>query len=350
MPVTTRYGPPIYNPTNGAYLGLSWTESDSRPITDRRHKPEDLFASSTAMTWSRERSQNALYLAYKHPYDSKYDSWGILYDGQEATFSWTDDMYAVRMKLLDAVKRQNVNLAMVMAEYRETCSQFLNLSRTLYQGYRNLRRMNLRGFYSSKEFSKRWIEYQFGLAPVASDLQGLCDSLADNLREGIHIHKSVSNVGRQNYTRSFPDTSGNGRLTVEEIEYFSIRLDARWSVRDSTLHNVSRFGFSNPAALAYELVPFSFVVDWMFPVGGWLTHLDTLNGINLLYIQNTKTVRHRICSESNSGHAAIGRTETKGRSQVSDNLQITPFRYEPSESLKKVLTGLSLLRIIQKGT
>jgi hypothetical protein len=36
---------------------------------------------------------------------------------------------------------------------------------------------------------------------------------------------------------------------------------------------------SNPAALAWELVPYSFVVDWMIPVGDYLSSLDAVNGL-----------------------------------------------------------------------
>lgn len=41
-------------------------------------------------------------------------------------------------------------------------------------------------------------------------------------------------------------------------------------------------GLLDPLTLAWELIPFSFVVDWFLPVGTYLSQLTALNGLTLM--------------------------------------------------------------------
>jgi hypothetical protein len=41
-------------------------------------------------------------------------------------------------------------------------------------------------------------------------------------------------------------------------------------------------GLTNPLAIAWELVPFSFVLDWLVPVGTWLQSLDATLGVKFV--------------------------------------------------------------------
>jgi hypothetical protein len=50
---------------------------------------------------------------------------------------------------------------------------------------------------------------------------------------------------------------------------------------NSTLSNtLTQFGLANPLSLAWEILPYSFVVDWMLPIGPWLSNLDYTNGLS----------------------------------------------------------------------
>ena len=43
--------------------------------------------------------------------------------------------------------------------------------------------------------------------------------------------------------------------------------------------SASQIGLTNPALLAWDVLPFSFVVDWFLPLGGYLSSLDSMLGI-----------------------------------------------------------------------
>jgi hypothetical protein len=52
-------------------------------------------------------------------------------------------------------------------------------------------------------------------------------------------------------------------------------------VRSSApLSNLAKVGILNPLQLAWEVVPYSFVVDWFLPIGNWLGGLDAAAGLD----------------------------------------------------------------------
>ena len=51
------------------------------------------------------------------------------------------------------------------------------------------------------------------------------------------------------------------------------RIKLVYSLRDFLLVLFSQLGLVNPLEIVWEWFPYSFVVDWMLPVGGWFSVL-----------------------------------------------------------------------------
>lgn len=45
---------------------------------------------------------------------------------------------------------------------------------------------------------------------------------------------------------------------------------------------LSRIGLTNPAVLAWDVIPWSFVVNWVIPIGDWLESIDSTVGLDYL--------------------------------------------------------------------
>jgi hypothetical protein len=56
-----------------------------------------------------------------------------------------------------------------------------------------------------------------------------------------------------------------------------VRYSLCYDVPSWVLKDVSELGLSNPLSTLYELTPYSFVLDWVVPVGDWLSVLDAGN-------------------------------------------------------------------------
>jgi hypothetical protein len=48
------------------------------------------------------------------------------------------------------------------------------------------------------------------------------------------------------------------------------------------LNFLAQTGFTNPINLAYEVLPFSFVLDWLLPVGPWLETISAWDGLEFV--------------------------------------------------------------------
>jgi hypothetical protein len=81
-------------------------------------------------------------------------------------------------------------------------------------------------------------------------------------------------------------------------------------IANQTVRRAVALGVANPASIAWELVPYSFVVDWFVPVGNTLeamtatAGLDFVKGSNL-YVENM-TEKTRFNDDWN-GDRAISR-------------------------------------------
>jgi hypothetical protein len=58
-----------------------------------------------------------------------------------------------------------------------------------------------------------------------------------------------------------------------------IRYVVYYQVNYPEMPSYTALGLTNPALLAWELVPFSFVLDWLLPIGDWLSSLDATVGL-----------------------------------------------------------------------
>lgn len=85
------------------------------------------------------------------------------------------------------------------------------------------------------------------------------------------------------YSKTFGSASSLGHGVGHAEVYCSsyTRIDALPA--NETLISLASSGVTNPLLVAWELVPFSFVVDWAIPVGAWLESLDAMLGYGECY-------------------------------------------------------------------
>lgn len=346
MPVSVKRGPYIVD-SNGQILGYSSTEILVKPDSVKRVRPSPLTLRDS--TYRTVYSQSEVRVLYR-PFPGVSTAETILSSGFEYSGNDAPALDGAVMKLRGKIKNEASNLAVFSAEFRQSCSLFRSLAGELYQGFRAIKRGHLvdayRDLSRDRGFSKKWIEYQFGLVPLVSDLKSTCDGLADSLRNGIRLQARVSNKDIQTYKRVFRNAYGNIE-TQEEFYKVDVRLKAEYTISDITLRNVSRFGFVNAPAAAWELIPFSFVVDYVYGVGDWLSSLDALNGItDLVFVQGIKTTHDAVTSVNVQQGAARSNATYLARSGPSTSLGLPYPKWDPSDSYKKVLNGLALLRLL----
>jgi hypothetical protein len=253
-------------------------------------------------------------------------------------------------KLRTLIKQEAVNLAQLMAEYRQTCSMFVSLATDIVITFRSIR--SGRGFSDfvtllqlprgekQKRLADRWLQYQYGLKPLISDLYESTNWVADKLRAGFPRKARASH--RNELRASSNGGSSHSGAILRNFEERVCTKSVQYWIREEGLAQLSQVGITNPALLAWELIPYSFVVDQMIPVGNFLASLDALVAIKDLKVVNVDWWRQECTSQVYGQKAGFYFHEEFNRT-VQSTLGLPRLTYKPSESLTAVLNGLALL-------
>jgi hypothetical protein len=202
------------------------------------------------------------------------------------------------VKALLNLKDQKVNFAQAYAERRQTAQLVTSSLNRMTQSLNALARASLGGRKaavreawrilrglkrSPRSIPQSWLEYQYGWNPLMSDIKGSIDSLQkyDKSRDWVVTVKGSKLEKSSGFWDSHPSNPRTDGLdyfvgTKSTFAGVFVRLDV--IPDNSFLATVTSLGLTNPALLAWELVPYSFVVDWFLPIGDWLSTLDATLG------------------------------------------------------------------------
>jgi len=215
--------------------------------------------------------------------------------------SYCSDAYTrARSKLADAMS-SNVNLAQSLGERRQTALMLANSIERIRKGAHALRHGDIgsaveafasdgkhfrsgitpaaRAAARTKDFSNLWLEMKYGWRPLLSDIYGAIDLLSQNLLVD-SWYTNVSARATAYNQRSGKDSDGRVGTWVTKSRT-RVRYSVNYRVGDELKRLAAQTGLSNPALLAWELLPYSFVVDWFIPVGNYLEGLTAFDGFVL---------------------------------------------------------------------
>lgn len=217
-----------------------------------------------------------------------------------------------RSKVLLEMKDQKVNLAQAYAERMQTVRMFENTVKRVTEGVVHLRKANwnaaARSFGLAESARKHrkhikrmkkdpdsavanaWLELQYGWRPLLEDVHGSAELIAQkNLREvRTRVRKSVSGY-EEGVARDFQ--SGSEHHLSEYTLKYTVSYIIYYATPSDSIKTLAQVGITNPALIVWELTPWSFVVDWLLPVGNFLSSLDATTG--LVFEKGCKTVFSR---------------------------------------------------------
>lgn len=226
------------------------------------------------------------------------------------------------------VAESYVDMGQFVAEFKQTCRLFdetaamaISLTRKLmaidkslfrrgyHWNYENGSRMikdlakrnlNKRALSrNSKALGNLWLQYRYGLRPLLSEMQGAIDALTRVLSSrysvhGVKLHydsDSSSDVG--NISTSLCPT-GSVQSDVDRQLKLIAKAGCMYSFESRAFDHLTAFGWNDLFKLGWELIPYSFVVDWIINVGDWLSHISPQSGYNVLSHWTTVILESRV--------------------------------------------------------
>lgn len=294
--------------------------------------------------------------------------------------------------LLGKIKSQKINLVQAYAERAQTArtisetatniakalialkkgdlggaarSVGIHVGKRAQRAYRKGFRKGSRMEQQTESLARGWLAVQYGVKPLMSDIFGACETLAN-----VGMNPQSARVYAKNTRVETTDQSvrglapnqpttgaqyrkqGETEYTVQYVCYFTYALPG--------LTDLARLGITNPALIAWELMPYSFVFDWFLPVGGWLSSFDATLGLTFVSGSRTVFIRNKCTTTSiQPGAVASNRRyfwscskKAESISCVREKLDAFPMPYFPDFknpfSWSHLTSALALLKTATK--
>lgn len=134
-----------------------------------------------------------------------------------------------------------------------------------------------------QDLASNWLELQYGWKPLLNDIYWVMqklgkDDLTNHLAGRITSSGSKATQVTTQITKSgIPSLKIGSKVVTTKS---TVKYIIYWSVSSQLKLLASQAGFTNPVALTWELLPFSFVVDWFLPIGPYLEQLSAWGGLS----------------------------------------------------------------------
>lgn len=215
-------------------------------------------------------------------------------------------------KLRDAMRGSDFNPSVFSAEAKQGFDMITDAATRIAKSFRYLRRGNFRGAAgvlvrntprdrgrhqlptpTSKDLGSRWLELQYGWLPLLKDAEAGAHMLAHHLNTPFRqtyrasVRRESSPASRVIEER-LPAFCNNALVfrSVGKATYTHRRSLIAYVTEKETIPKLT--GLLDPELVAWELLPYSFVVDWFIPIGDWLSARAFASGLKGTFVTSDK--------------------------------------------------------------
>lgn len=201
----------------------------------------------------------------------------------------------VQQQVLQNLKGSDINLAQVVAERNQTARTIAEAIRRISKARNALNKGKFmeaaqalgltltkslsrkeRAWRQSMSLSRGWLELQYGWRPLVNDIYGAAAEMRkSHNKTGYMVFHSRGSLSSSWQTQW---ESGPKRIVEDTSVSATVKVTLKVRRVNPLLGSLSSLGLTNPATIAWELTPYSFVVDWALPLGSFIAQLDASLG------------------------------------------------------------------------
>lgn len=277
--------------------------------------------------------------------ESMTDAYNACYSGFvekcRTTASWAVT-FAERKQAVSMIRSRSLQLALFANDLRRF--RFGSAAKRLGLARNDPRLKAVKLKRDSKALGNNWLEFWFGWSPLVSDIGASVQILQDPIPNVfIRTRKSKGRNWAENYVDQYGSSDYYQNSARSDV---SMRAAVR--VTNSDLLLANQMGFVNPLTIAWELVPFSFVVDWFVNVGDVISSMTDLVGLELVdpsYTRFHTWTRSRSYRHANGSYFRSARGQSVFVQRVVGAPPGPTLQFNPPErlSLTRAATAISLL-------
>lgn len=182
------------------------------------------------------------------------------------------------------------SLGVSLGGWRQSAQMIRNASSNIVESAADLMRYyrNRGGFRVGKKLADKHLEVIFGWQPLFEDIANAARVMVDPLPNSF---VSVSKIARQSYRSSYgPDMLGFSEQSSYD-GYCRVNHSAMVEVTNPNLWLAEKLGLLNAASVAWDLVPWSFVVNMFSTVGQVVNSITDYTGLTFHNSYRTVTMK-----------------------------------------------------------
>lgn len=203
--------------------------------------------------------------------------------------------------LVDLLKRtgdQKWSMGQAVVEGREAVTMIGSAARSLANALSHAVRKDWRGLARSLNTSPKkagkhaddvasgWLAYSFGWTPLVDDITSAALFLGDLFDNDKLLIMSRGQLKRDTIVASsgtFAQTTGGSVVVTTSFEdrektTSDLKMSLYYTVTSDKLYEMTRYGIIG-ASTPWAVMPMSFLVDWVLPIGDFLAALDARMGL-----------------------------------------------------------------------
>ena len=212
--------------------------------------------------------------------------------------TWTsNDDIALIGKLREAMYGSDFNASVFLGEAHQTLNMIGDSAVKIARALRLFRKGNVveatRTLIANRRFppktkraqtANNWLELQYGWLPLLQDMHDGAELLAHQLsvpfRQRFRVRKAIKTQGPR------------GSAYWEYGECYSKVSKQLIAIVSEPPSAAEYLGIMDPELVAWELIPFSFVADWVMPIGSYLEARAFAGRLTGLFVTTTLTKEH----------------------------------------------------------
>lgn len=209
------------------------------------------------------------------------------------------------------VGKADAEILVMLAELRKTFVTLLNPLNNLDRLLSNLQRARRgasRTLSLINYLASEWLKYRYGIMPILYDIQGIVKALEREVGKGIRVARGSESLSVERVDP--PATWAHGDIDTTYLDTYTDLVEVRAGLVYSAELKVRDFLGVNlrsiPSA-GWELIPFSFVVDWLFNVQQFIAALSSFGLV-----------------DEKGGYLVTTRTKTASRATIGSTVARNP--------------------------
>lgn len=175
--------------------------------------------------------------------------------------------------------------------YRDAKSMFLAISAAWRRDWSAVARhlgVN-RGISTVDTVLDGWLAFKFGWKPLLEDIT----SARQNILDAMSSDDSYATVIGASNRQASPITKVLGEEVTGNLDYV-VETKLWYRVSDDSVQGLQQLGLTNPIETAWNLIPYSFVIDWVTGTGNFLSSLSSSHGLDFVRGYRLKISRQNI--------------------------------------------------------